>query len=212
MKSAQNFWLQSVLKPDLCSMFLNGFGETMDPLDREEIFSYLPPIKGKKVLDLACGIGRYTTEFAKRGALSVTAVDINPTFLAENQEKNSAFSNIEFITSNALDLKVGKGEFDLIFISWLFLYLSDKQVKSLIKKLNFSLKEGGHLFFRESCAPTRKEARKGYFAIYRRMIDYPLFFPPPLWKICSEGNLKFYEELYADPFKCFWLIQKTAKP
>ena len=40
---------------------------------------------------------------------------------------------------------------DLVFSNWLFMYLTDKQVLTMLQRILGWLKPGGHLFFRESC-------------------------------------------------------------
>lgn len=77
----------------------------------EEIF-----IGNKKILDLACGDGKYT------GALSneerfVTGVDLDLGMLKEAKEKYEENKNIEFLEGNMLELDkiFKKDEFDGIF-------------------------------------------------------------------------------------------------
>lgn len=42
-------------------------------------------------------------------------------------------------------------KFDIIFSNWLLMYLSDKEIQALTRKMLSWLKEGGFLFIRESC-------------------------------------------------------------
>jgi phosphoethanolamine N-methyltransferase len=199
------FWSRK--QANLCSMFL-GPAASIDLLEKKEVLSYLPDFSGKKVLDLACGIGRFTGEFAKK-AEHVTALDFCPQFIEANRQANSDFSNIEYTCLNAMDANYPEQSFDLIFVSWLFLYLRDEEVEILKERLVRWLKPGGHLFFRESCAPVRmKNPDPDYFAIYRPPLYYNRLFEKKL-TVALQGNILAFEDFYADPFKCFWLYQKS---
>ena len=188
-------------------MFLNPAAEEIDRLERAEILSYLPSWEGKSVLDLPAGIGRFTSEFV-REAKVVVAADICSHFLKEIRRQNRAYKNIDYRCSDAMDLTFPPASFDLIFISWLLQYLEDGEVDALTTRLAAWLKPGGRLFLRESCGPQRTiSLNPSYFAIYRSLPEYHRFFGGKL-TLLREGNIRAYEDLRADPFKCFWLFAK----
>jgi phosphoethanolamine N-methyltransferase len=202
----QDFWKKR--EPNLHSMLLNRC-ELHDP-DKEEVLQLLPCFKGKSVLDFAAGIGRFTKEFAKK-AHRVTAVDFAPQMLQKNRTDNIEFTNIDYICSDAMDLSFPSHQFDLIFMSWLMIYLTDAEISTLSERMVRWLKPGGHLFFRESCAPTsRRAAHKNYYAHYRSMIAYNRLFDPHL-TLLAQGNIQVVEFADANPFMCFWLY-KLAPP
>lgn len=58
-----------------------------------EVIDLLPPLSGKTVLDLGCGIGDQAAELAKRGA-RVIGIDANDELLAEAQSRK--IPNAEF--------------------------------------------------------------------------------------------------------------------
>lgn len=191
------------------SMLLLHRAEPLEGEDLREILSYLPPLQGKEVLDLAAGIGRFTTPFAQV-AKRVIAVDFCDHFTEKNRERNRAFSNIDYLTSDARTLSFPPQSLDFIFISWLFLYLEDHEVEALIQQLFVWLRPGGHLFLRESCRPKRETSEKeGYAAIYRSVADYTQFFPTP-WRLVDQGNSLAYEHHRFDPFKWYWLYEKPS--
>lgn len=203
------FWSEK--EASLSSMFLDRQAHLLDLRERSEIFSHLPRPKGKVVLDLACGTGRFTQEFAKRGAKKIFAVDMTLSFIEENKKNNASFSQIEYIHQNALDASFEENSLDFIFISWLFIYLQDEEIQKLVLKMEKWLRPNGLLFFKESCAPLRKIFDNGYyFAIYRNLLEYPLFFSSP-WKKEKEENLSCFEALKADPFKWFWIYRLSKR-
>lgn len=188
-------------------MLLNKNGEHLDPLEREEIFGYLPSFKGKTVLDLGAGIGRFTRQFAKQ-AKKVFSVDLCEHFIEENQRLSGTFHNIKWMTKDVMELQFPRNSIDLVFMNSLMMYLEDEDAKKLLQEVRSWLKLGGHLFFRESCAPrTHVGQTEGYPAIYRSPIDYDRFVHE--FNTLKTGNIRIYEDLLADPFKCFWLLEKT---
>lgn len=201
MSQVQKYWDS---KPaHVVFMILNRDAETIDPLERKEVFSFLPDISGKTVLDLGAGIGRFTTEFVKK-AKEVTAIDQCAHFTTKNQKKNK---KAKCICMNAMEAEFAPNSFDLVFITCLLMYLDDDQAKNLLKKAKTWLKPKGHLFFCESCAAvTHDSDTVGYPARYRSLQDYGLLASD--FKTVQADNLKTYEELLADPFKCYWLCKK----
>ncbi|HSX26388.1 MAG TPA: methyltransferase domain-containing protein [Chlamydiales bacterium] len=200
------FWLSK--NPTLQSMCLNRHAETIDALERPEILHHLPSFANSTVLDLGAGIGRFTGEFAK-SARKVIALDFSPHFLEANQQAHICFSNIEYLCSDATRAKFPPHSFDLIFISWLFMYLNNSQLQRLSRRITRWLKPQGILFFRESCAPkTTLYRNDGYYAHYRSMPDYSRLFPK--LTLLKQDNIRAYEDLSADAFKCFWVYKKPC--
>lgn len=83
-------------------------------------FADFPSVKGKKVLEIGCGLGTITVNFARAGAKKVTAVDLSDRSLAlakQNAEVNGFGQIIEFYHANAEELSktVPLEEYDLIF-------------------------------------------------------------------------------------------------
>lgn len=53
------------------------------------LFSLLPDLKGKSILDLGCGFGEHCKGFIKKGAAKVVGVDISEKMLEVAREENS---------------------------------------------------------------------------------------------------------------------------
>lgn len=56
-------------------------------LEKPALFSLAPDLGGKRVLDLGCGCGENCAEFFRRGAASVTGVDISERMLAVARQR-----------------------------------------------------------------------------------------------------------------------------
>lgn len=195
------FWEK--LEPSLTSMMIVPHAEEINILEQNEILQYLPDFTNKHVLELACGIGRYTSHFAKK-ASHVTVNDIVENFIHENKKINAQFSNITYIAKDVLALDFPPQSFDFIFINWLMMYLDDEEVALLAKRLSIWLKPNGHLFFRESCSVPERHRSDHYYVHYRNFHFYTKLFDRYLVML-QHDNVKNSEIHFADPFQCFWL-------
>jgi ubiquinone/menaquinone biosynthesis C-methylase UbiE len=82
-------------------------------------FANFPRWRGKKVLEIGCGIGTDTINFARAGA-SVTAIDLSTRSLEIAQKRAEVFdlqNRIEFVECSAEDLSAisALGPFDLVY-------------------------------------------------------------------------------------------------
>ncbi|QVL56211.1 MAG: methyltransferase domain-containing protein [Simkaniaceae bacterium] len=164
-----NFWKKTSPSPD--GMTLVSHTETFDQQEREEIIGFLPSFENQNVLELASGIGRFTGKLAEK-ATHVTSVDFAPHLIEKTRETHKQFSNITFKLSNVMDLSFQEDTFDLIFINWLFMYLSDEETSLLFQRMYKWLKKGGTLLFRESTHFTGRHVFGKYEAIYRYIDEY----------------------------------------
>lgn len=111
-------------------------------------FADFPSVKGKKVLEIGCGLGVATLGFAKAGAEKVTAIDLSEKSLAIAKEhaKACGFSEkIEFYHANAEELSqtLPLEHYDLIF-SFGVIHHSPHPEK-IVSQLKSYLKPGGKL-------------------------------------------------------------------
>jgi len=121
--------------------------------DREEILSLLPPLEGRRVLELASGIGRFTPHLAQLVGPKghVTAVEFISNFHEKNEAAHAHLRNVDFHCADVTTLEVRDGSVDVIFINWLLMYLGDAEVEAFASNALRWLAPGGHIFFRESC-------------------------------------------------------------
>lgn len=101
-----------------------------------EIFVFLEGlVEGKNVFEFGIGIGRMTSELAKK-AKQVTGVDISPFMLERAQEKLAGFKNVQLILGKITHLKLPSKAFDLVFESIVLLHiLNPKELKTTIHKM-----------------------------------------------------------------------------
>jgi 2-polyprenyl-3-methyl-5-hydroxy-6-metoxy-1,4-benzoquinol methylase len=84
------------------------------------LFADFPSVKGKKVLEIGCGLGVSTVNFAKAGAKKVTAVDLSEKSLEiakKHAQSCGVADTIEFYHGNAEELSkiIPAEQYDLIF-------------------------------------------------------------------------------------------------
>ena len=200
------FWEQH--SADIPGILLNSEGMEFDVEERAEILSYLPDASGKRVLDLAAGIGRFTSQFAPV-AEHVVSVDFIEKFIAASKETNAAFSNITYYAQSALEVNFEKESFDLVFINWLFMYLEDAETRLLADRVYQWLKPNGHLFVRESCVSSSNPDNPHPHSHYRAPSFYPALFREHFVTV-SHGNVKVYAQRYGNPNQLWWLLQKSG--
>lgn len=195
------FWKEQ--DPTICSMLLKSNAKEVAEADKNEVIGYLPDLKGKKILELAAGIGRFTSHFSTV-ADHVTAVDFVPHFIEAQEKRN----NVALICSDVMDLTFEENCFDFIFFNGLLMYLEDDEMELLLHRIARWLKPSGELFFRESCDLKRSGPKKsGYHVNYRSLAEYDMAVKKH-FKLVKEGNIKTYVYHFADPFQCYWHCRK----
>lgn len=79
-------------------------------------------VRGKSVLDLACGEGFFTRRLIEAGAARAVGVDISPAMiaLAEQQERDNPIG-LDYVCADVQDL-TGLGQFDVVVAAYLLHY------------------------------------------------------------------------------------------
>ena len=83
--------------------------------------------------------------------------------------------------------------YDLIFSNWLLMYLSDEEVQHLALKMLSWLRDGGYLFFRESCYHSSGDMKNSENpTFYRTPLQYTdLFSGVKKWDLHSKDAYSF---------------------
>ena len=83
-------------------------------------------LDGKRILELGCGIGRFTKGLAKH-AKEVVAVDMTPEMIERARQHTAGMNNIQYVQSKISDLDKSKlGRFDLVFETITLLHILDE--------------------------------------------------------------------------------------
>lgn len=106
---------------------------------------FLGDVKGKKILDLACGNGYFSRRLEKKGA-KVTGVDYSPELIKIAKSFVKDKSKIDYFIGNAANLKfLRNNSFEIIVCNVAFMDI--KNIKGTIKECSRLLKKEGKLIF-----------------------------------------------------------------
>lgn len=113
----------------------------------EQFFTWIQPLdrgflKGKKILDAGCGMGRNSYWCLKHGAREVTAFDNNPHTIKAAERNLRSFENKKIELKSIYELNY-ENEFDFVFSIGVIHHLKYPQLA--IKNLLKALKPGGTL-------------------------------------------------------------------
>lgn len=173
----------------------------IDVIQKKALFSVLKVKEGEEILELGCGVGRWSLELARRGAL-VTGADISEEMIriAEENAVKEGLS-IPFIVSAVADLKViDEGSFDkALAVTVLQHILSEEELRESVRVVGRALKHGGKFFLLEA-APGKEI----------KILDTDIFTARTFefYKELCEANGLILEDMRAvdlSPFKR-WLL------
>ncbi|CAI5740325.1 unnamed protein product [Peronospora destructor] len=187
----KSYWTEHSSRADIETMMLDSNAKTLHEQEVPEIMEHAPSMKGKDVLELAAGIGRFTSILAKN-AKSVTAVEFIAGFHEANVNTNGYLKNIEFLCKDVVTLESKPNSFDVIFSNWIFMYLGDEEVEAFAKKAIKWLRPGGKLFFRESCFRQSGDAKRNSNPTHYR---HPEFYVRAFGSVVSKednGDLGYF--------------------
>ena len=112
------------------------------------LFSMMPDLKDKTILDLGCGFGEHCKRFVESGAKKVVGIDISEKMLEIAKQEN-ADSKITYINMPMENISQLKEKFDVVISSLAFHYVEDFAgvVKNIFDLLN---EKGIFLFSQEN--------------------------------------------------------------
>jgi SAM-dependent methyltransferase len=141
----------------VCSYGMPGFyNRLIDFSQRRALAPWLRVSRRTRVLDVGCGIGRWSRRLASRGA-TVTGVDLSPTMIAEAQRRARASglsARCRFIVQDSSALQLD-GLFDLILCVTVLQHILDlSALRAALRGIGSHLAPGGRLIVLEA-APAR---------------------------------------------------------
>lgn len=107
-------------------------GRLIDEREKDAVLDALSPVEGKRVLEIACGTGRFTAMLAARGA-DIVGLDISAAMLQEARQKARSAGvsdSVEFMRGDAARLPFPDDHFDAVF-AMRFFHLADKPASFL---------------------------------------------------------------------------------
>ncbi|MFH5797852.1 class I SAM-dependent methyltransferase [Haladaptatus sp. DYF46] len=92
-------------------------GRLIDRREKQAVLDAIGPVDGKRVLEIACGTGRFTVMLAERGA-DIVGLDISAAMLQQGRHKarNAGVADhLEFMRGDAARLPFPDDHFDTVF-------------------------------------------------------------------------------------------------
>ena len=108
------------------------------------LFSLLPDLNGKRVLDLGCGFGEHCIHYINMGAAKVTGIDISEKMLEVARKENSD-TKITYINMPIEDILQINEMFDVVISSLAFHYIED--FTGVVNSVYEMLNNGGTFVF-----------------------------------------------------------------
>ena len=108
------------------------------------LFSLLPNLNDKTILDLGCGFGEHCKEFVNLGAKKVVGIDISKKMLEVARKENSD-ERIAYLEMAMEDIDSVEDSFDVVVSSLAFHYIKD--FSSIVKAINRKLNSNGVFVF-----------------------------------------------------------------
>lgn len=131
--------------------FFNGYsklrendGSANDLFEKPALFSLLPSLENKTVLDLGCGYGEHCIHYVEEGAKRVVGVDISKKMLEVAETENS-HPNITYLNIPMEDIGGIREPFDIVVSSLAFHYVKD--FEALVADIYRLLNDKGVLAF-----------------------------------------------------------------
>lgn len=108
------------------------------------VFSLLPELKGRRFLDVGCGMGTFTLEAAARGA-SAVGLDLAPSGIkaATRVAKEEKVDAASFILSDAAKLPLRTGSYDVVVAADFTEHLDEDTLTRVFNEISRVTKVGG---------------------------------------------------------------------
>lgn len=106
---------------------------------KKDLEKYLDKFHNAKVLEIWCGMWKFTNFCSKIWVIDYTWIDIDDYFFEENKKDFPKFNFIKIWFQEYL--KIHKNKFDIIFVSHVFEHLDEKERIEMVESIYWGLKE-----------------------------------------------------------------------
>ena len=163
----------------VCSFGMPGFyNHTIDLCQRLALRRWLRVRPGMAVLDVGCGVGRWSRLMAARGAC-VTGIDLSPTMIAEARRRAGARplrGHCRFLVQDLASLDAGDTYELVLSVTVLQHLMQPELLRTALQRMRQHLRDGGVLVLLEaaphlevgSCdsATFRARSRESYLQLF----------------------------------------------
>ena len=188
-------------------------GRQVGPLEKAALFSLLPPLKGRLVLEGGCGTGYFTLPLAEQGA-TLVASDLSGAMLARARDKAEGYGDrIAWVQADLCYLPFSGEKFDMVAAILVLDFVADRE--AAVREMARVLRPGGFLvlavlnLFSLWCLgwkvkalvqPSRwKSAPFLSEAEWRRLLE----------RVGAFGQFEWRRAVYGPPWQHPWLARLT---
>lgn len=140
----------------ICSYGMPAFyNRFIDLTQRLALRRWLHPRPGQSVLDIGCGVGRWSRLLGQRGA-RVTGVDLSPTMIEEARRRahqDGLGDHCRLEVSDIADLNLGERFSFILGVTVLQHVLDEARLESAVRAIAAHVEDGGRIVLLEA-APT----------------------------------------------------------
>ncbi|AOW80626.1 S-adenosylmethionine-dependent methyltransferase [Halodesulfurarchaeum formicicum] len=125
MKGQEFYQADAVAEAYEDKRFSRG-GRLIDRREKEAVLEALSPLQDRRILEIACGTGRFTVMLAERDA-DIVGLDISQAMLSQGREKAKragVTDRLDFMRGDAARLPFPDNHFDAVF-AMRFFHLAD---------------------------------------------------------------------------------------
>lgn len=143
---------------------------------------------GTKILDAACGSGRFIPFFAGLDPKEVVGADVSDTAIKLCADKYKELLNVRFVCNDLADPLPSefKENFDLVCIfEAIFLFTNEASFTSALRNLAQAVKPGGYLIISDNFPPSTRQ-------VHERLVHYS----KGIYKSILESEGLYIEKLY----------------
>lgn len=179
--------------------------------ETEKLIPMLSLDEKSRILDVACGIGRWADAIEKN-VDSYVGLDFSESLIKLAKKRNRR-NNFKFVVSEAVKIRetlvsLQEHDFNVVLMVGIFMYLNDEDVYSVADQTERSLEKKSRICIREPVGIEHRltlkdfyseELKDNYNAIYRTREEFKLFLESSFmdrgFRITNEGFLFDNKEL-----------------
>ena len=168
---------------------------TNELFEKPALFSLLPPLEGKTVIDLGCGYGEHCMEYVRRGAAKVVGIDISEKMLEIGKAKTTKQhieNQVELRLGDAAALPFESNSFDAVTVA--FGVRNFENLEQGLSEIHRVLKPNGRAVILEFSMPERFPIKQLYALYFKHLL-------PAIGKAVSkDGNAYSYLPMSVERF------------
>jgi len=144
LKKESHFHDEWAKQTDLTEIEVRRAFEATTAPENQFILKKMGDLKGKKLLDIGCGLGESSVYFALQGA-EVTSVDLSPEMVQLTENLALKFGvSVHGVASSMEYLALEPHSFDFVYLGNIIHHIQDRE--ALYPKIDKLLKKGGAFF------------------------------------------------------------------